>query len=581
MKKSSFLTLLVLFVLLHFLVSCTDNHIQLRKLQRIDSLMEKAPQAAYDSLCQHQMEFTQGHEQKVKMRYQLLKAKAENKLYLPMPSDSSFQDVVDYYDSKGTSNEKMEACYLMGCIFRDRKEAPKAMMWYNKAIECADTLSKKCDYVTLFSIYGQKAEVYSRQYLHREAINAYFYYSNYAARINDKENYILGFANRIPEYYALGDTLQAINLVKKCYALNNKYGFTQNAAQVLPLLIYTLLFRGQYQQAHFYMNVFETQSGLIDRDGNMLCGYEHYYKAKGMYYLGTNQISKAELYFRKLGNYGFKYEAAQGLLSLYRICQNNDSIKKYSSLCEKEMDSILNGTQANAVILANSLYNYKKLQQVVDAKKMQQERNEYIITIITIIAIFGVICLCNHYKQVRKRMKTELQKVSNNYIQTYKEMQKANEELNILQKNADILIKKKEKEIKSLQASFQIYKDKYNDLNFVEKKQALINSNIVQNFKALSVPHKRRKQPQQEDWEELFAIFQQCQPLLYENAKRNKLSEQEFRVCILSFLGMDNTEIAMLVNTTSKAVCNAKQKANKKMYNENTASSLYANLNKK
>ena len=146
--------------------------------------MEKTPQAAYDSLCQHQMEFTQGHEQRVKMRYQLLKAKAENKLYLPMPSDSSFQDVVDYYDSKGTSNEKMEACYLMGCIFRDRKEAPKAMMWYNKAIECADTLSKKCDYVTLFSIYGQKAEVYSRQYLHREAINAYFYYSNYSIIYN-------------------------------------------------------------------------------------------------------------------------------------------------------------------------------------------------------------------------------------------------------------------------------------------------------------------------------------------------------------------------------------------------------------
>ena len=62
MKKSSFLTLLVLFILLHFWVSCTDNHIQLRKLQRIDSLMEKTPQAAYDSLCQHQMEFTQGHE---------------------------------------------------------------------------------------------------------------------------------------------------------------------------------------------------------------------------------------------------------------------------------------------------------------------------------------------------------------------------------------------------------------------------------------------------------------------------------------------------------------------------------------
>lgn len=49
------------------------------------------------------------------------------------------------------------------------------------------------------------------------------------------------------------------------------------------------------------------------------------------------------------------------------------------------------------------------------------------------------------------------------------------------------------------------------------------------------MPHKRRKQPQQEDWEELFAIFQQCQPLLYENAKRNKLSEQEFEYAYYLF----------------------------------------------
>lgn len=89
---------------------------------------------------------------------------------------------------------------------------------------------------------------------------------------------------------------------------------------------------------------------------------------------------------------------------------------------------------------------------------MQQERNEYIITIITLIAIFGVICLCNHYKQVRKRMKTELQKVSNNYIQTYKEMQKANEELNILQKNADILIKKKKKRLSLCKQAFKYTK---------------------------------------------------------------------------------------------------------------------------
>ena len=35
---------------------------------------------------------------------------------MPMPSNSLFQEVVDYYDRRGTPNEKMEALYLLKCI---------------------------------------------------------------------------------------------------------------------------------------------------------------------------------------------------------------------------------------------------------------------------------------------------------------------------------------------------------------------------------------------------------------------------------------------------------------------------------
>lgn len=85
-----------------------------------------------------------------------------------------------------------------------------------------------------------------------------------------------------------------------------------------------------------------------------------------MFYLGVNRIDSAEYYYRKLGRYGFKYETAQGLLAIYRICLNSDSIKKYSVLCEQEMDKILNGTQANAVVQAASLYDYSRLQQKIN-----------------------------------------------------------------------------------------------------------------------------------------------------------------------------------------------------------------------
>lgn len=36
-------------------------------------------------------------------------------------------------------NEKMEAHYLLGCIYCDMKEAPKAMQCYQDAVESVDT----------------------------------------------------------------------------------------------------------------------------------------------------------------------------------------------------------------------------------------------------------------------------------------------------------------------------------------------------------------------------------------------------------------------------------------------------------
>ena len=175
MKRREFVLLRysVFFTLLYILVGCTENRVQMQRLQVIDSLMEAHPQAAYDSLCRFDSLEMGNASRKVVMKQRLLMAKAQNKLYLSMPTDSIFQEVVDYYDSKGSDNEKMQAYYLMGCVYRDQKEAPRAMMSYKKAVEYADTLSKDCDYVTLFSIYGQMADIFRSQYLHVKAIECY------------------------------------------------------------------------------------------------------------------------------------------------------------------------------------------------------------------------------------------------------------------------------------------------------------------------------------------------------------------------------------------------------------------------
>ena len=536
-RKLILLRYSVFFTLLYILVGCTGNRVQMQRLQVIDSLMEPHPQAAYDSLCRFDSLEMGNASRKVVMKQRLLMAKAQNKLYLSMPTDSIFQEVVDYYDSKGSDNEKMQAYYLMGCVYRDQKEAPRAMMSYKKAVEYADTLSKDCDYVTLFSIYG----------------------------------YIQGFDLIASEYYDLGDTLKAIGLTQKCYRLYKEHGLNQDAAQVLPTLIYVYLQRTQYQQARYYMDLYEKESGLFDKEDNILAGREHYYKAKGMYFLGVNKIDSAEYYYRKLGRYGFRFETAQGLLSVYRMCLNVDSIRKYSILCEREMDEILNGTQANAVVQAASLYDYTRLQKKIDEEILHNERNKYLWMFICFMVLCSLGFLVGKYKRMKNRMSQKIAKVN-------QRLEKASEELSLLQENKDIFIHKKQEEIAALQDILREYREKYEKYNLLDKEKMLMESDIVVRFMEMSKPKRNHIDPVEKDWQELYDALLQYKPLLFERIRKGKLSPQEFQICILAYLGIDNTAIAFLINTTTKNVSNAKQKINRKLFDDKRASTLFSNL---
>lgn len=580
MKKREFVLLRysVFFTLLYILVGCTENRVQMQRLQVIDSLMEAHPQAAYDSLCRFDSLEMGNASRKVVMKQRLLMAKAQNKLYLQLSADTKFQEVVDYYDSWGTDNEKMQAYYLLGCVYRDQKDAPKAMMSYKKAIECADTLRKECDYKVLFGIYGQMADIYRYQYLHKQSIECYKKYSYYAAKANNMASYIQGFELIASEYYALGDTLKAVEQIKKGYRQYKAHGMRQDAAQMLPTLIYVCLQRAQYQQAHYYMDIYEKESGLFDKNNNILTGREHYYKAKGMYFLGINRIDSAEYYYRKLGRYGFRYETAQGLLAIYRICLNSDSIKKYSVLCEQEMDKILNGTQANAVVQAASLYDYSRLQQKINKEKLSKVRNKYLAILFVFILSLVFIILVRHYKRIKRKMAEELNKANKDYVMIAQKMKKACEDLKMLQVDKEAFIQQKQEEVSSLQATLHKYKEKYDLLDLADKNNALLASDVVVRFKEMATQKRNGKKAQENDWQELRLIFQQKLPLLFEKMRTSKLSPQELKVCMLVYLTMDNTEVATLIDTTTKTVNNAKQKVNNKIFGDKSASSLYKNL---
>lgn len=79
--------------------------------------------------------------------------------------DTLMQQVVAFYNQRGTSNERMEAYYLLGSVYRDLRDAPKALEAFLNGISVADTLARDCRYDILVRLYGQKNELLCKQKL--------------------------------------------------------------------------------------------------------------------------------------------------------------------------------------------------------------------------------------------------------------------------------------------------------------------------------------------------------------------------------------------------------------------------------
>ena len=148
----------------------------------------------------------------------------------------------------------------------------------------------------------------------------------------------------------------------------------------------------------------------------------------------------------------------------------------------------------------------------------------------------------------------------------------------MLQENKDIFIHKKQEEIAALQDILREYREKYEKYNLLDKEKMLMESDIVVRFMEMSKPKRNHIDPVEEDWQELYDVLLQYKPLLFERIRKGKLSPQEFQICILAYLGIDNTAIAFLINTTTKNVSNAKQKINRKLFDDKRASTLFSNL---
>ena len=272
------------------IAACGGNHQYDRIVAEADSILHdqngnhRTAMQILDSLRPKSSSMTRSQ----RMRFEMVYADGINKNYIPFTSDSILTEVADYYQSYGSANEQMKAYYLLGCVYRDRKNIPMTLKFYQKAIECADTANSDCDYDMLFRIHGQCSEQYALQRLPDREMEELEQMQRFAWLAKDTLNALYSYAYKKNPYFNMGKMDSVLTVSQKSSELFQKYGFPEEAKSVWNLAIYIWIERGELAKARKYMDVFESRNGLFDEHHNIVHEYVPYYAVQGFYYLEIN-----------------------------------------------------------------------------------------------------------------------------------------------------------------------------------------------------------------------------------------------------------------------------------------------------
>ena len=574
-SEKSVITCLILLSLLLPMACGHKNKALTQQLDRADSLLRVNPDSALKLLSplSHSPslsspplgEVGRGLGMKSRMRYQLLLADALNKTDRPMPSDTVMQEVVDYYDRHGNANERMRAHYLLGRVYHDMGESPQALECYQHAAEQADTTSADCDLHVLHLIYGQMADLYYYQYLPDDEMQALKNCERIAWKEHDSLPALKAYELRFRPYYQKNDTDSILYYLNKSFQRYRKYGYYQEAANVLGMRLSIFLDQHQLNKASIDRRIFRGESGLFDSSGDILRGREIRYYDEGRYQLGIGHQDSAIYWFNRVLSYGYTEAGYKGLLDLYKQKKIPDSIAKYAELFAKANDDSYLENSMELVSKQTELYNYERNRRLAEQTTYQLEisRNHNIILGFLIVIIGGLlVALASAYRRKQKKNLITINKLSQEYAEAQQ-----------------LLTAEKNEVEHTLQDRISILQNSLKDYSDGQLSKAFYKSDIYKTFFSYKESFHAKEKLTRSQWNTLRSVFSQHFHLFFEHINlTGNLNQEQKDICMLLRIGFKEGEIGCLMDIDGQRVNRLKSQANHKLYGDESAKTLKQNL---
>ena len=566
MKEKVIYLLLILLIL----ASCAGNRKYDDLMKRADSIMNVNDDSAkvairmLDGIKSQLPEFSQSQ----KMRYELLRHKAMNKACITFTSDSVMKKVVDYYDNHGSANERMLANYVLGCVYRDMYEAPMALEYYNKATEQADTTAADCDYGTLYRVYSQMGFLFSKQYLPYQLLDAFGKAVKYAYLAKDTLNAIINYQNRENAYSYLGnkDSVIAINLhaATMFKQIGNNYAAAIAFGCNYKYYIEKKDFINAKKAFEAYNSTgYEGNSNYEDAKAYVLC-------LKGTYYMFTGQLDSAcyilqqSLKFSK--SFSNKAATTKALAHYYAKVNQPSLAMKYALQSSEYNDSDLIEARKTQLQQVQAMYDYGRNQEIARMAEQKAKRStqmNYMIVFACVILFLFLSYIYRKQLALKKKRIAASKLVYEDCLLKLKRLQEEKAQL-VAEKDKKLaqIITEKENAISKLVSEIHDIQNRYSLSSMSDAYLVLKNSSIYKKIQCIEAHP--LEEMNEEDWTELADTVEELIPNFIPMLK-NRVSDRDYRICLLIRLGIPASLMARLLNLSDAAISKCRKTMLKKL----------------
>lgn len=562
------------------LFSCGDGMDREAEIAAIDSIADTdAPRAL--ALLDSMKPRMAGATEAEWSLYSLMRVKAEDKAYIVHKTDTVMLRLLDYYEEDGDKRRLPQVYYYAGRVYADMYDNDRALPYFQKVVEMADSSS-----TLYYKAQTQMGYIFLYQGLYKKGFNAFSkaYKYNKAKENKSSQAFALcGMANCLQR---MNDYKQAMQYFQQALTLAREAGDKSYEADILGQIANNYYYLKQYRIAEKYAR--QALAGVDSTTARPI-----YAIAADIYNKVGKEDSAVILYNKlyALDDVYAKHRASKRLGHYYLEHKNMAKAAIFLDEYDRYTDSIQEITLTETVAKIDAVYNYNIREEENERLKEEITTDRFIITVaavLVIAAILAVLALIQYSKKKRlaERMKHENEKryLNSLYEQSSKFISDNNSKIEALKqelaasasKNESLAaaLKAKEEQLRNLNMMAEI-RTKNRELaatglensDIRTKIFTLLNDNTTVDF---------GKKLTAEDWQLLDEEVNSHYPEFKERiSELCKISDSEYKVCLLLKIGVSPKDIATLTIKTKSAISVMRKRLYTKAFGNNATPEMW------